>query len=140
MSRPVVYVSRTLLPRVMAALAESFELRAHPGDDQPERAEVLATAIDAVKLAVSLSPDVEFSCEDATRSDRDFLCRVVEGAIAAGWACAATHAPASAIAAAYANGMAAPRAGGTTLRAGGVVMCVSVGRAVMRRRAPARRT
>ena len=34
-----------------------------------DRAEVLAAAIDAVRLACSLSPDVEFSCEDATRSD-----------------------------------------------------------------------
>jgi 2-isopropylmalate synthase len=28
--------------------------------------------------------DVEFSAEDATRSDRDFLCRVIEAVIAAG--------------------------------------------------------
>ena len=32
----------------------------------------------------SFTDDVEFSAEDATRSDRDFLCRVVEAAIAHG--------------------------------------------------------
>jgi 2-isopropylmalate synthase len=37
-----------------------------------------------VRLARRHTDDVEFSAEDATRSDRDFLCRVVEGAIAAG--------------------------------------------------------
>ena len=34
-----------------------------------------------VTLARGLTDDVEFSAEDATRSDRDFLCRVVETAI-----------------------------------------------------------
>ena len=31
-----------------------------------------------------LTKNVEFSCEDATRSDMDFLCRVVEAVIKAG--------------------------------------------------------
>src|SRR5207237_601746 len=42
------------------------------------REECLASAVDAVKLARRFTDDVEFSAEDATRSDRDFLCRVVE--------------------------------------------------------------
>ena len=37
-----------------------------------------------VALARSLCPDVEFSAEDASRTDPDFLCRAVETAIAAG--------------------------------------------------------
>jgi 2-isopropylmalate synthase len=37
-----------------------------------------------VRLARRHTDDVEFSAEDATRSDRDFLCRVVEAAIAEG--------------------------------------------------------
>jgi 2-isopropylmalate synthase len=37
-----------------------------------------------VKLARTFTDDVEFSAEDATRSDRDFLCRVIEAAIRAG--------------------------------------------------------
>jgi 2-isopropylmalate synthase len=44
----------------------------------------LAQIVDAVRLARQHTDDVEFSAEDATRSDREFLCRVVEGAIAAG--------------------------------------------------------
>ncbi len=48
------------------------------------RDECLASAVDAVKLARRFTDDVEFSAEDATRSDRDFLCRVVEAVIAAG--------------------------------------------------------
>jgi len=37
-----------------------------------------------VRLARRYTDDVEFSAEDATRSDRDFLCRVVETAIKEG--------------------------------------------------------
>src|SRR5438552_986587 len=37
--------------------------------------------VDGVKRARTYTDDVEFSAEDATRSDRDFLCRVVEAAI-----------------------------------------------------------
>ena len=48
------------------------------------REECLASAVAAVKLARRFTDDVEFSAEDATRSDRDFLCRVIEAAIDAG--------------------------------------------------------
>ncbi len=37
--------------------------------------------VNAVKLARQFTDDVEFSGEDATRSDPDFLCRIVEAAI-----------------------------------------------------------
>ncbi|MDO8662179.1 MAG: 2-isopropylmalate synthase [Candidatus Omnitrophota bacterium] len=43
--------------------------------------EILAIAKDAVKLARRLCDDLEFSPEDATRTDRDFLFRVIETAI-----------------------------------------------------------
>ena len=43
-----------------------------------------AAAVDAVKRARSFTDDVEFSAEDATRSDLDFLCRLIEAVIAAG--------------------------------------------------------
>ncbi len=46
--------------------------------------EVLERAVEAVRLARSLAPEVEFSAEDAGRSEMDFLCRVVEAAIDAG--------------------------------------------------------
>jgi 2-isopropylmalate synthase len=48
------------------------------------RDECLEAAVAAVKLARDLTGDVEFSAEDAVRSDPDFLCRVVEKAIEAG--------------------------------------------------------
>ncbi|MGE3844969.1 MAG: 2-isopropylmalate synthase, partial [Vicinamibacterales bacterium] len=41
-------------------------------------------AVTAVRLARTFCADVEFSAEDATRSDADFLCRVVEAVIEAG--------------------------------------------------------
>jgi len=44
----------------------------------------LELAVDAVKRARQFTDDVEFSAEDATRSDLDFLCRVVEEVIKAG--------------------------------------------------------
>ena len=45
---------------------------------------VLEAAVRAVKLAREYTDDVEFSAEDAVRSDVDFLCRVFEAAIKAG--------------------------------------------------------
>jgi 2-isopropylmalate synthase len=48
------------------------------------REAVLETAISAVKRARQYTDDVEFSAEDATRSDRDFLARVTEEVIRAG--------------------------------------------------------
>jgi len=48
------------------------------------RDECLASAVHAVKLARKSTDDVEFSAEDATRSDRDFLCRLIEAVIDAG--------------------------------------------------------
>ncbi len=46
--------------------------------------EVVERAVDAVKRARNYTDDVEFSPEDAGRSDIDFLCRVVEAVIDAG--------------------------------------------------------
>lgn len=48
------------------------------------REEVLEMAITAVKRAKSYTENVEFSAMDATRSDRDYLCQVIEAAIDAG--------------------------------------------------------
>jgi 2-isopropylmalate synthase len=44
----------------------------------------LEQIVDGVRRARNFTDDVEFSAEDATRSDRDFLCRVVEAAITNG--------------------------------------------------------
>jgi 2-isopropylmalate synthase len=48
------------------------------------REEVVKAAVEAVRYARTLTDNVEFSAEDGSRSDRDFLCRVFEAAIAAG--------------------------------------------------------
>jgi 2-isopropylmalate synthase len=47
-------------------------------------AEVLEQAVRAVKRARKYTDDVEFSAEDACRSNIDFLCRITEAAIDAG--------------------------------------------------------
>src|SRR5262249_32031331 len=41
-------------------------------------------AVEAVKIARRFTDDVEFSAEDATRSDREFLCRLIEAVIREG--------------------------------------------------------
>ena len=48
------------------------------------RADVLAITADMVAYARSLVDDVEFSCEDAVRSDPDYMHQVIEAAIQAG--------------------------------------------------------
>ncbi|HXQ51080.1 MAG TPA: 2-isopropylmalate synthase [Stellaceae bacterium] len=51
---------------------------------QMEPEAVHQAVIDSVSLARNLSPDVEWSCEDGSRTEHDFLCRTVESAIKAG--------------------------------------------------------
>ena len=48
------------------------------------RDECLARAAAAVERACRFTDDVEFSAEDATRTDLDFLCAVIDAAVAAG--------------------------------------------------------
>jgi 2-isopropylmalate synthase len=48
------------------------------------RDQCVTQARDAVRLAKSLCEDVEFSPEDATRTDPDFLCRILEAVVEAG--------------------------------------------------------
>lgn len=45
---------------------------------------VIDTAVNAIKTAKSFTPDVEFSCEDAGRTDWDYMVDVVTAAIEAG--------------------------------------------------------
>lgn len=54
-----------------------YKLKMSPED-------VFQKAIDAVKYAKGKTSDIEFSAEDASRSELDFLCRMVEGVIDAG--------------------------------------------------------
>jgi 2-isopropylmalate synthase len=48
------------------------------------RAEILKAAVDAVKHARGYCEDVEFSPEDASRTDFDYMCEVLEAVIDAG--------------------------------------------------------
>jgi 2-isopropylmalate synthase len=75
-------VSKARKPRIHTFLATSdihlkYKLKM-------SHEEMLQKAVEAVKYAKSLTDDVEFSAEDGSRSDRDFLCKVFEAAIAAG--------------------------------------------------------
>ncbi len=60
-----------------SALHMKYKLRMEPE-------EVLQAVADSVELARNFTDDVEWSAEDGTRSDPDFLCRCVEAAIKAG--------------------------------------------------------
>jgi 2-isopropylmalate synthase len=55
-----------------------YKLRMEPDN-------VVDIAVNAIKLARDkYTDDVEFSCEDASRSEFDFMCRIIEAAINAG--------------------------------------------------------
>lgn len=69
-------------PRIHTFIATSPIHMTHKLKMEP--AAVLEQAEKAVKTARRYTDDVEFSCEDAGRSELDFLCRIIEGAIKAG--------------------------------------------------------
>jgi 2-isopropylmalate synthase len=69
-------------PRIHTFIATSDIHMKYKLKKSPE--EVLQIAVDSVKFARNLCDDVEFSAEDATRTDLDFLCKVVESVINAG--------------------------------------------------------
>ena len=75
-------IQRAARPRIHTFLATSdihltFKLKI-------SRADALRQAREAVAYARSLCPDVEFSPEDATRSDVGFLCDVLQAVVEAG--------------------------------------------------------
>jgi 2-isopropylmalate synthase len=51
---------------------------------QMEPCKVLERAVAAIKLARQFTDDVEFSLEDASRSEFEFMCRIIESVIDAG--------------------------------------------------------
>ena len=69
-------------PRIHTFIATSPIHMKHKLIMEPDQ--VVEQAVRAVKRARHHVDDVEFSCEDAGRSDLDFLCRIIEQAIAAG--------------------------------------------------------
>ena len=69
-------------PRIHTFIATSPIHMKYKLQLEPEK--VLAQAVDAIKHARQYVSDVEFSCEDASRSEFNFLCRIIEAAIDAG--------------------------------------------------------
>lgn len=69
-------------PRIHTFLSTSPIHMKHKLKKEPE--DVLAMAVKAVKYARNKVAQVEFSPEDATRSELDFMCRVIEAVIDAG--------------------------------------------------------
>ncbi|HMB72009.1 MAG TPA: 2-isopropylmalate synthase, partial [Gammaproteobacteria bacterium] len=69
-------------PRIHVFVATSQIHREHKLNMAKDQ--VLRTAIDGVKLAREFCEDVEFSPEDAARTEREYLAEVVEAAIEAG--------------------------------------------------------
>src|SRR5690349_16449193 len=69
-------------PRIHTFLATSKLHMKYKLQMEPEQ--VHQAVIDSVTHARNLCDDVEWSCEDGSRSDHDFLCRTIESAIKAG--------------------------------------------------------
>jgi 2-isopropylmalate synthase len=69
-------------PRIHVFLSTSDIHRKYMLDSTEE--EIVAQAVAGVKRAKGYTPNVEFSPQDATRTDADFLCEVVKAAIEAG--------------------------------------------------------
>lgn len=69
-------------PRIHTFIATSPLHMAHKLRKTPE--EVLRTAEECVKRCAGYTKNVEFSCEDFSRSEPDFVCKIVELAINAG--------------------------------------------------------
>jgi len=68
--------------RIHVVLATSAIHMEHKLRMTPDQ--VYEASVESVRYARTFTDDVEFSAEDASRSDPDFLCRVLEGTIAAG--------------------------------------------------------
>ncbi|HZS84050.1 MAG TPA: 2-isopropylmalate synthase [Stellaceae bacterium] len=69
-------------PRIHTVIATSPLHMKYKLQMTPEQ--VLESVIDSVSHARNLCDDVEWSCEDGSRTEPDFLCRTVEAAIKAG--------------------------------------------------------
>ena len=75
-------IRRAQKPRIHTFIATSDIHLRHKLNKS--RDEALRDAVLAVRHAASVCPDVEFSCEDASRTDLGFLCEIVEAAVEAG--------------------------------------------------------
>jgi 2-isopropylmalate synthase len=75
-------LAKANMARIHTFIATSPIHMEHKLRMQPDQ--VIERAVYAVKKARNFVDDVEFSCEDAGRSEIDFLCRIIEAAIDAG--------------------------------------------------------
>jgi 2-isopropylmalate synthase len=75
-------IKNAVHPRIHTFIATSELHMKYKLNMAPDQ--VLEQAIKSVKLAASYTDNVEFSAEDGSRSDRDFLCKVFEAVIDAG--------------------------------------------------------
>lgn len=75
-------LQRAESPRIHVFLATSAIHREHKLRMTKEQ--IIELAVESVRRAARYCSDVEFSPEDAARTEIDFLCQVVEAAIAAG--------------------------------------------------------
>ena len=71
--------SRARIHTFLATSDLHLEAKLHMSREQCQE-----SAVDGVKLALNYTDDVQFSAEDALRSDIDFLCQVIEAVIAVG--------------------------------------------------------
>ena len=69
-------------PRLHVVVPTSIVQMEYTCRMKPEK--LLESVTEQVRYCTTLCKDVEFSAEDATRSDMDFLCRVLEAVIEAG--------------------------------------------------------
>ncbi len=75
-------VKASARPRIHTFISTSPLHMQYKLKKSPEQ--VLQMAVDMVKYAKALCEDVEFSAEDASRTDREFLYRIIEATIKAG--------------------------------------------------------
>ncbi|MCP4670366.1 MAG: 2-isopropylmalate synthase [Desulfobacula sp.] len=69
-------------PRIHTFIATSELHMKYKLEMEPEK--VFEQAVKSVKFAASFTDNVEFSAEDGSRSDKDFLCQIFEAVIDAG--------------------------------------------------------
>ncbi|MCA9036739.1 MAG: 2-isopropylmalate synthase [Planctomycetaceae bacterium] len=82
------------ISRAKAALADAAKRRIHvflatsaihrEFKLKMDKSQIIERAVTSVKMAKEFTDDIEFSPEDAVRTELDFLCEVVEATIAAG--------------------------------------------------------
>lgn len=74
-------ISDAVNPRIHTFISTS---KIHLDNDSMSREQVVNDAVEAVRYASQKTANVQFSAQDATRTDREFLCEIFEAVIEAG--------------------------------------------------------